>query len=135
MLVLTCQNIELTNWGSATGLMESWDSSTPQNIPVPILSDSDSKYMANVTDLEIRMVKRWGNKKRNVLNLTVENMLSWMSSILYQFSWGYRELPTLLAIRFSKERNMKSFLCNSNVKLKFYLDKIVLDPVLTIWTI
>lgn len=30
------------------------------------------------------------------------------------------------------ERNMKSFLCNSNVKFKFYLDKIVLDPVLTI---
>lgn len=101
MLVLTCQNIELTSWGSAAGLMVCWDSSTPQNTPIPILSESDSKSTANVTDLEIRMVKRQGNKNRNVLNLTVENMLSWMSSILYQFSWGYRELPTLLTIRFS----------------------------------
>lgn len=60
MLVLSCQNTELTSWGSAAGLMECWDSSTPQNIPVPILSESDSKYMADVTDLEIRMVKRGG---------------------------------------------------------------------------
>lgn len=66
MLVLTCQNIELTSWGSATGLVESWDSSTPQNIPVPILRDSDSKYMANVTDLEIRMGWRDGVIKKGM---------------------------------------------------------------------
>lgn len=96
MLVLTCQSTELTGWGSAAGSMECWDLST-------IWSESDSKYMVNVTDLEIRMVKGsgGGNRKRNVLNLTVENMLSWMSSFLYKFSWGYRELPTSLAIRFS----------------------------------
>lgn len=66
MLALTCQNCELADWEIML-LVSScivWDSSTPQNIPVPFWCDSDSNWPEN-KDVEVG--EEGDTKKGNVV--------------------------------------------------------------------